>query len=193
MADVVSALGQHLTAGRSGAPGPALVTCAEVREFCLFQLAAWPETISAIDAIGAKMLGVSTAPDPGMAASGNAGTLLRVEPLKWWLAAEKTAGFAPPAIPPEEGSFLDLSHSRAWLKVGGDKADVLLNHFLPIDLRSDAFKADSVASTAFHHAGITLWRGDRDFNLLLPRSFAVSLWELLRESAMQYGLEVEMA
>ena len=188
MADVVSALDDHRAAGRFGAGERPAVSLSEVRELSLFQLAAWPETCRTIGETAAGVLGTSSPPGPGQAMTGKKGALLRIEPLKWWLIAEGTAAMDPPAIPPDEGNVLDLSHSRTWLKVDGDKADMLLNHFLPIDLRSDAFPAGSVASTAFHHVGVTLWRGADGFNLLLPRSFAASLWQMLQESALQYGL-----
>ena len=189
MADVASPLDDHFTA-RSGVSAEAQVTFADVKDFRLFLLAAWPQTVSKVGAIGAEATGVSNAPGPGEAVSGDKGTLMRIEPLKWWLIAEDHDAIIPPDIPPAEGSFLDLSHSRTWLKVSGEKADVLLNHFLPIDLRQRSFPAGSVASTAFHHVGVTLWRTERDVNLLLPRSFALSLWELLHESTQQYGFEV---
>jgi heterotetrameric sarcosine oxidase gamma subunit len=190
MVDVASPLDEHLAAGRGGSADKASITLSEVPTPCLFQLAAWPDTLSEVGAIGARAIGVSNAPGPGEAVSGEKGTLMRIEPLKWWLVAEDHVAIAPPDIPAAEGSFLDLSHSRTWLKVSGEKADVLLNHFLPIDLRERSFPAGSVASTAFHHVGVTLWRDERDFNLLLPRSFAQSLWEMLRDSAKQYGFEV---
>lgn len=66
----------------------------------------------------------------------------------------------------------------------------LLNRHLPLDLREGAFPLGSVASTAFHHVGITVWRSEAGYELFLPRGFAVSLWELLRESAEQFGVEV---
>lgn len=190
MVDVVSPLDDHRIDGRFGVDGQPAVFLSEVREFSLLQLAAWPETLAQIGEVAAGFLGLSTPPGPGQAMIGKEGTLLRVEPLKWWLIAEGHASTAPPAIAPDDGGFLDLSQSRTWLKIGGDKADTLLNHFLPIDLRSNAFPAGSVASTAFHHVGVTLWRSDDGFNLLLPRSFAASLWQMLQESAMQYGFEV---
>ena len=48
----------------------------------------------------------------------------------------------------------------------------------------------SVASTAFHHVGVTLWRSVEGYELFLPRGFAVSLWQGLLESAEQFGVEV---
>jgi sarcosine oxidase gamma subunit len=47
-----------------------------------------------------------------------------------------------------------------------------------------------VAATAFHHVGVTLWRSEAGYELFLPRGFALSLWELLYESAQQFGVEV---
>jgi heterotetrameric sarcosine oxidase gamma subunit len=86
--------------------------------------------------------------------------------------------------------LLDLSQSRVRLHVGGRQAALLLNHILPLDLSVRSFSENTVASTAFHHVGITLWRDSSGFNLFLPRSFAASLCEILTEIAQQYGLEV---
>ncbi|WP_395174169.1 sarcosine oxidase subunit gamma [Roseibium alexandrii] len=85
---------------------------------------------------------------------------------------------------------LDLSSSRTWINLNGPNATHLLNNFLPVNLSDTAFPTGSVASSAFHHIGITLWRDEHGFNLLLPRSFAISLWEQLTDSAAQYGYAV---
>jgi sarcosine oxidase gamma subunit len=45
-------------------------------------------------------------------------------------------------------------------------------------------------STAFHHVGITLWCSDDGFELFIPRGFALSLWEVLAETAAQFGAEI---
>jgi heterotetrameric sarcosine oxidase gamma subunit len=95
-----------------------------------------------------------------------------------------------PDIDRQFGTVLDLSHSRTWLRLSGDKAPRLLNHFLPIDLRESAFATGAVASTALHHVGVTLWREAGSYSLLIPRSFALSLWELVTETAQQYGVTV---
>jgi heterotetrameric sarcosine oxidase gamma subunit len=115
--------------------------------------------------------------------------LLRVEPLKWWVISERE-NMHLPDIDRQLGTVLDLSHSRTWLRLSGDKTPTLLNHFLPIDLRESAFATGAVASTALHHVGITLWREAGAYSLLIPRSFALSLWELVTETAQQYGVAV---
>ena len=67
----------------------------------------------------------------------------------------------------------------------------LLNRHLPIDLRENSFPLNSVASTAFHHCSVTLWRSVEGYELFLPRAFALSLWEILVESASQFGYEIK--
>lgn len=188
MADPISALQGHLKPGRHGRSGPAGVTLCDIAGFTLTQIAGWPETMAGAAQQAAKAAGSRTAPGPGEAKTGDRGTLLRVEPLKWWLVREGTG--AGPDLPSEVCAVLDLSSSRTWLRVAGAEAATLLNHFLPLDLREASFPAGSVASTSFHHVGVTLWRADDAFNLFLPRSFAASLWELMFESAAQYGLEI---
>ena len=187
MADDVSAVGGHLVPGLRGRPGAAGVRIAEVRPFALFQFAAWPDTLAQTGAEAAEAAGAKTAPAPGRAATGAHGTLLRVEPLKWWLVGGTGAAPVPVA---GSGAVLDLSHSRTRLHISGPQATRLLNHVLPIDLSAGAFPDGAVACTAFHHVGVTLWRDGTGFTLFLPRSFAASLCEILTESAAQYGLEI---
>ena len=172
------------------APSGAAITLEDVFPFSLHQIAAWPDTVAKAGAVAAKQAGCASAPDPGHAMIGSASALLRVEPLKWWLISPDS-DVAPPKIADTQGAALDLSHSRTWIRVSGDKSETLLNHFLPLDLRDGAFPPGSVASTAFHHVGITLWREEAGYSLLVPRSFAVSLWELLVETATQYGIAVK--
>lgn len=187
MADGVSAVKIHLVPGRTGTSGAAGVRIAEIRPFTLIQFAAWPDTLAATGVEAVKAAGVKAAPEPSRAATGARGVLLRVEPLKWWLVSD--TGEAPL---PDSGSsaLLDLSQSRTRLHVSGKQAARLLNHVLPLNLSDTAFPEGSVASTAFHHVGVTLWRDREGFTLFLPRSFAASLCEILTESAAQYGLEI---
>ena len=112
--------------------------------------------------------------------------MLRVEPLKWWVIGKEISNLTV-----EEGSILDLSHSRTQVRISGKDSISLLNRHLPIDLRELSFPINSVASTAFHHANVTLWRSKNGYELFLPRAFALSLWEVLLESAAQFGYEIE--
>lgn len=187
MTDGISAVQDRLIPGRSGASGAAGVRIAEIRPFTLVQFAAWPDTLAQTAGEAAMAAGAKVAPGPGRTATGSLGVLLRVEPLKWWFVGD--AGEVPLPVA-GSGAVLDLSQSRTRLHFSGPQAARLLNHVLPLDLSAAAFPEGSVASTAFHHVGVTLWRDREGFTLFLPRSFAASLCEILTESAVQYRLKI---
>ncbi|WP_305984507.1 sarcosine oxidase subunit gamma [Roseibium sp. MMSF_3544] len=189
MAETLSALKGHWPRTNVDRDGTRGVTLAEVASFHLTQIAAWPDSLARVGGDIAKAAGCDSAPGPGRAHEGTNGTLLRIEPLKWWLVeAAGTSGRT--SVSGADRAVLDLSAARTWIRLSGPKASVLLNHFLPLNLSEQAFPEGSVASSSFHHIGVTLWRDEPGYNLFLPRSFAVSLWELLVESAVQYGYEV---
>ena len=176
MVEKISALKGYYTVG--GAPD-AGVTLEEVQYFSITQVAAWPETLPEVRKKIAEVFGDTTA------------SVLRIEPLKYWLITKGNPAIEYLPMSPDVGVRLEITQSRVWIKISGSHAETLLNHFLPLDLREGAFPVGHVASSAMHHVGVTLWRNDTHYNLFIPRSFAVSLWEMLCESAEQYGLEVK--
>jgi heterotetrameric sarcosine oxidase gamma subunit len=131
------------------------------------------------------MIGADEAAGPGSAVIGSKGSMLRIEPMKWWLV-----GIAAPTFDAEQAATLDLSHSRTRLCVSGDDAAEFLNRHFPLDLREASFPVGTVASSATHHVGVTLWRSAEGYELFIPRGFALSLWEGFVESAEQFGVEI---
>jgi methylglutamate dehydrogenase subunit D len=180
-----SALEGHVASGHYGLEDQTGVVFEECKNLVLFQIAAWPDSLSRVSALATDVAGAPEVPGPGKAIAGDNATLLRIEPLKFWML-----GSAAPELRTEEGATLDLSHSRTHLKVSGVQAATLLNRFLPLDFREASFQPGSVASTAFHHVGITLWRSEAGYEMFLPRGFALSLWELLRDGAAQFGYDI---
>ena len=185
----ISALHGHMKKGRYGATGKPGICIEEVIVASLIQISSWPDTIHEIEKVAAKLSGINFAPGPGQVKRGKRSNLLRIEPLKWWVITDHSE-IAHPSVAVEKGIMLDLTSSRTWLKITGPQTVSLLSHFLPLDFRDGSFPENHVASTGFHHIGITVWRDGDGFNLLLPRSFALSIWELLEASAYQYGLKV---
>ena len=185
MVERISALTGHYEPGWLGAEGDPGVTLSEVPGLVLHQIACWPDTLTAVGAKAAEAAGAEAAPGACRAVAGDRGSLLRIAPLKWWLL-----GASPPALAPEDGAILDLSHSRTHLRISGPKAADLIIRHLPLDLGPTGFPVGSVGSSAFHHVGITLRHSQAGFELFLPRGFAASLWDMLLESAAQFGAEV---
>ena len=187
MAERVSSLFGHYQTGLLGKTGerPGVIL-SEVPGLVLHQVTAWPDTLTSVGAQAAEVVGATAAPGPCTAAVGSDGALLRIEPLKWWCYSSRRAL----TLNPEQGTTLDLSHSRTHLRIRGPQAPTCLNRLVPLDLRISSCPVGSVMSTAFHHVGITLWYSDDGFELFIPRGFALSLWEVLAETAAQFGAEI---
>ncbi|MCP4492685.1 MAG: sarcosine oxidase subunit gamma [Gammaproteobacteria bacterium] len=175
MVDRISALAGYYRTGKFGIleNDKAGVVFEDVRGLVLHQIACWPDTLDVVARLATK------------AASDKKASLLRIEPLKWWLL-----GAEAPEVDAEQGNTLDISHSRTRVRVTGDNATEFLNRHLSLDLREDSFPVGSVGSTAIHHVGVTLWRSMAGYELFIPRGFALSLWEGFVVSATQFGLEV---
>lgn len=147
----------------------------------LWRIAAWPETLQGVGSAAANWAGCDSAPTPGRAVVGSQATLLRVQPLAWWIYESD-----PGELAMERGTRLDISHNMQSIKLSGPKARAVLARLLPIDLRDRALPVGGVAGTMAHHVGVTLWRKDDDmYKLFVPRTFAASLAEAAVEVAHQ--------
>ena len=181
----ISALYKFYQKGVFGKKNTKGVILSEVSNLILYQVAAWPETLNDVGINLAKSFNLKQYPSANRAVSSSQIAMLRIEPLKWWVIGSEIK-----EISSEKGSILDLSHSRTHLRITGSDSIALLNRHLPIDLRENFFPLNSVASTAFHHCSVTLWRSKKGYELFLPRAFALCLWEVLQESAAQFGYEI---
>jgi len=181
----VSALESNYTLGHFGDGSNSDIIFREVKNLKLHQIAFWPETLESVETALGKSIGIPLIPEPNKSIIKKNIAIMRIEPLKIW-----TLGSNAPLFKASEATTLDLSHSRSRLQISGPKATKLLNSFLPIDLRERSFPPGTLASTVFHHVGVTLWHTEVGYELFLPRGFALSLWELLLEGAAQFGYDV---
>lgn len=157
----------------------------EIRNLEIKQIAAWPSTIDIVDSKLASILNVTKAPGFNQTLSFQNKHICRTEPLKWWLI-----GVQDIEITTEEGAIVDLSHAFTAIEVKGDNVKKFLNRHLPLDLRDQNFPINSIASSAIHHVSIKIWRTSQGYKLFIPRGFALSIWEILLETASQFGYEV---
>ena len=185
MAERISALRGHAAAGHFGLHDTSGVILSVPANLQLHQVAAWPESLASVAQIAAASIGERSAAAPGKAVGNSDCAMLRVEPLKWWLIGAEAL-----AVDPQLGATLDLSHSRTCIRISGDQAAELLGRLLPLDLREQNFPINSVASSALHHVGVSLWRNEQGYDLLVPRGFAVSVWEIVFQTALEFGVEV---
>jgi heterotetrameric sarcosine oxidase gamma subunit len=125
--------------------------------------------------------GLSNAPAPGKALMGADAALLRIHPQRLWLISEQPS-HAGPTLDPGTGATLDLSHARTIIHAANHIAVPVLSRFVAIDLRPDRFANDDIAVTPLHRVSVVLWRRADGIDILAPRSFARSIWDLLAET-----------
>ena len=152
----------------------------------LQQLACWPNTLPETENFFKKELNVNNSPSFNKGIIKEEYSLWRMEPFKWWVL-EKELNF-----PNELGTSLDMSHSFTCINIFGDNATLLLNRHLPIDLRENQFPIASSASSSIHHVSIKLLKiSNNNYFLFIPRGFCLSIWEILLETAKQFGYEIK--
>lgn len=147
----------------------------------LLQFHAWPDRFPAMARDLAERFGAAAVPAPGRAVQGKDCALLRVHPQRIWLVSDRSV--TAPTLPPETGAVLDLSQARTVIHIEAAKAGPVLSRFVTVDLRPEHFAVDRIAVTPLHRVSVLLWRRAGGIDILAPRSFAASLWDVLTETA----------
>jgi heterotetrameric sarcosine oxidase gamma subunit len=194
MAEQRSALASVLRPGRLGAgAGEPGVVLAEAPIGALIQVSGWRDSFK--QAVGALLQrlgfsGVGSFDTAGQAAGGVAfriapeRVLLHLaSPESWRAVAEEIDAAATPV--------LDLSHSRTRIVITGADAAALLARLLPIDFDEAAFPPGHFVQSAIHGAGVLVHRHAARFEVFVPRSFAVAIWEVMAESAAPFGYRID--
>lgn len=199
MPELRSALASHLLSGRFGAAGDSPLVLSERPLGVLMQLAGWRDSFESamrpllaalgLDGIGSfdraqasiNALAFRIAPER---------VLLRLASASDWASIERE-------VDPAQVPFLDLSHSRTVLRVAGTAVPDLLARLMPIDFDARVFRPGCFVQSGIHTASVLAHRRDDEggapvFELYLPRSFAVSLWDFITQTAMPLGYRVDV-
>lgn len=143
----------------------------------LVQVAAWPDTVAALDAALVRE-GLPALPPPGRSASAGGASVMDVGPGRALIDAARPDLFAAleASVPADIGTVTDLSHARVCLSLEGPRAAWVLAKGVAVDLHPAAFPAGAVATTQIDHAGVVLRRTGADAFVLYPYTgFAASL------------------
>ena len=89
-------------------------------------------------------------------------------------------------------AIVDLSDSRAVLRLTGPRLRAVLAKGLPIDLHPDRFGPNDAASSVIALINILLWRIEAPpgFEIAVPRSYVGSFAAWLTANAAEFGIEV---
>jgi len=89
-------------------------------------------------------------------------------------------------------ALFDLSASRAAYTLTGTHAAAVLASGCPLDLHPREFPVGACAQSVFGHVNALVYKSDESpaFTVMVARSFARDVWQLLCETAAQYGYDV---
>jgi len=190
----LSVLAPQLAAGgRDGAHGARAYRFTVMQGWRLLLLAAYRGQHESFAQALAPALGQAPMREPRQTQLLERGQLLNVAPGQHWLIStdlslsDAVLAAAPAAL----GSATELSHSRVRLAVHGAEVPALLARGITVDMDPAAFGVGQFVQTGLHHVGVLLHRtAAASYELYLPRTFAVSLWEWLCDAALAEGFEV---
>jgi len=115
-----------------------------------------------------------------------AGVSLRASGPGQWFAVS-TAETNGTAIAASGFDSVDQSHGRVLIRVSGGPVRRMLAKGTAVDLHPDSFAIGMSAMTLIGHIGVNLTRtGEDEFELLVLRGFAESLWEDLIGMAREF-------
>ncbi|MCA0277946.1 MAG: sarcosine oxidase subunit gamma [Proteobacteria bacterium] len=198
-----SPLKKALVPGRHGAAGAtAGVTLTEMRDIVLMQVMARRGKAAETAKAAKKLFGVEPPASP-KAVSGKGATLVWSGPDQFTVFAPRsdevaqleamTKAFAGSA------SLSDQCDGRCLIRVSGPRARDAIAKFSSLDLHDSVFPVGSSANTSVDHTAVNFWReangadGHPVYSMLVFTSFADSLWHVILDSSLEYGVEASSA
>tara|TARA_Y100000748_G_scaffold220399_1_gene185315 strand:- start:364 stop:966 length:603 start_codon:yes stop_codon:yes gene_type:complete len=152
------------------------------------QIATWPEEFNKLVEHLNSFLSNGSCSKHGLVNINKNYSIIRTEPLKWWTLGESDKIIS--SLNKLNVVTLDLSHSWVKLNITGPNSEKLLLHHVPLDLRNKNFPSLTFASSVIHNVGVKLLKNQKGYSLFLPRSFAVSLWNLIEQTALRYEYKI---
>jgi methylglutamate dehydrogenase subunit D len=193
----VSPLRAALVPGRHGSESvPPGIVLVEITGFSLVQVMARRAGWTRLAKAAKKCFGVVPPSQPRAVKIKN-GVLIWSGPDQFLVLGNETMR---DEITSHFGGLASLSEQgdgRVMLAVTGAKARHMLAKVYSLDLHPQAFEVGAAAATSIEHINVNLWRsadnadGYPVFHILLPSSFAASLWETLVGSSAEFGVAVK--
>lgn len=91
-----------------------------------------------------------------------------------------------------QAGIVDLSHARCCLYLSGPDAENVLHRLAALDFSQSAFPVGDFRQSSIHHIATLFYRtGAQEFELFVPTTWAVSVFEYLYDAALSYGIAVE--
>ena len=157
----------------------------------LMQVSGWAPDFEAVIAPTLEGLGLSGLGEFNQAQVGTHCICFRTAPnrLLIWQKESGDVLAQLEAVDSAVSPILELSHGRVRITVEGSQAQDLMTRLSTIDFRDRAFSDLAFAQTEIHHTSCMIFRPQSGtYELLIPTSYAHSLWEFILDVARPFGL-----
>ena len=190
-----SALAQHYRVGVFGASRPdgSGLTLAERRTTALLQLDGAADDARLL-AVVKDRFDLEPPAQANRAVRNEVVSVLWTGPSRWLMVSstdqpESLKTELRLALDGTSGKVTDLSHARAIIRVRGPAARMALAKGCPVDM--DMHKPGSCVSTLLGSLSVLIHALDETcLDVYVARSFGLSLWEWLTDSASEFGYRV---
>lgn len=193
MLDIHSALAGVLSSGKHGAireGGPG-VSLSGTHPVSLVQIAGWRD-FEEQAMPGLQKLGFVDVGDFRQCRDSGDMRLYRLSPDRVWIAAQSPIALPESLRNNTSLAVLDIKHARCGIIVEGPGAVDVMARLAPIDLRLAAMPAGAFVQTGIHHVGVLIHRtAEMRFEILVPVTWARSIWDFLCLNAAPFGYEVK--
>ena len=169
------------------------LTIGEVRDCALVQVAAFVDTVDALEQVVRFVLGVDLPKHIGVPTRAGEYRAFKVGSEQFWIVGPEDAWVASlrAAVVPAIGSITSLSHGRKRLFIEGAAAREVLSRGIALDLHPEVFHLETYALTELQHTPVLLYRvGQHRYELYVLRTYAAWIWEWLMDAALPLGYEV---
>lgn len=195
MPDIHSPLAAIRQSGIFGAQfeaGPG-VSVSETPVIGLVQIAGWGN-FDATVLPRLNDLGFSDAGDFRQCRRANDVHLYRISPDRVLIAAPSPITLPASLQSNTSLAVLDLSHARVRIAIEGPAAEEVIARLASIDFREAAMPVGNFVQTGIHHVGVLIHRTSADrFEILVPFTWARSIWEIICLNAAPFGYDVKVA
>lgn len=192
-----SALYNRYTVGTTGPQRAKGVVFAERRPLTIINLQGSAGDAAFREAVQ-NGIGMDLPESTDTVASSGTHTVLWLGPDRWWLVslpemASALEGDLNTALNGQAIAVTDVSHGWTAVRIGGEAARDLLAKLCSLDLHPRSFKPGSCVQTELRGFYVVLHAVDETprFDLFLPRSYAVSMWEWLVDAAAEFALRID--
>ena len=149
----------------------------------LVQVGAWDGTFEQFQLDLSRTFGIALPATVGETIRQPSLRAIKVAPRRFWLLYDIPGG-TPIEVDPDLGSVTDLGEGRIRVQLCGDRLPDVLAGCIAVDWHSPAVAPGKVVHTSFHHIPVLFVRtGEAECELIVPRSFARSILNWLKDSA----------